>query len=196
VGGADSGNQFGDYNSISGIAGTFFPSWTDRRSGGFEEIWTVKVTDPACTPPGAPAIGMATPTAPNQIQVTWGNGAPPSTSFNVYRAVGTCASPGPFSPIATALAGSPYNDNTVSGGSTYAYHVTGLDATGNCESVASGCVQATATGACTLPPTFAGLTSVTNNAQASCGLTLSWTAATASCAGPITYNIYRSTSAG
>jgi hypothetical protein len=38
-------NQFGDYNSLSGIAGTFFPSWTDRRdSGGKEEIWTAPIT--------------------------------------------------------------------------------------------------------------------------------------------------------
>ncbi|MEO6325435.1 MAG: sialidase family protein [Thermoanaerobaculia bacterium] len=44
--GADSGNQYGDYNSLSGYAGTFFPSWTDRRSGGKEEIWTVPVSEP------------------------------------------------------------------------------------------------------------------------------------------------------
>jgi hypothetical protein len=37
-------NQFGDYNALSGIAGTFFPSWTDRREGGDEEIWTAPIT--------------------------------------------------------------------------------------------------------------------------------------------------------
>jgi hypothetical protein len=41
---ADEGNQYGDYNSLSGFAGTFFPSWTDRRSGGMEEIWTAKLS--------------------------------------------------------------------------------------------------------------------------------------------------------
>ena len=40
VAGANSGNQYGDYNGLSGHAGNFFPSWTDRRSGGKEEIWT------------------------------------------------------------------------------------------------------------------------------------------------------------
>src|SRR4029453_4714170 len=30
--GAEFGNQFGDYNGLSGIAGLFFPSWTDRRN--------------------------------------------------------------------------------------------------------------------------------------------------------------------
>jgi hypothetical protein len=44
VSGADSGNQFGDYNSLSGYANNFFPSWTDRRSNAKEEIWTAKVT--------------------------------------------------------------------------------------------------------------------------------------------------------
>ena len=168
--GGDQGNQYGDYNSLSGIAGQFFPSWTDRRAGGDEEIWTAKVSDAACTPPGAPAIGTATATGANQIQVSWADGAPSSTAFNVYRAVGTCAAHGAFTRIATAVAGSPQTDSTVSGGTTYAYQVTGLDATANCESPASGCVEATATGACTLPPTFAGLASVTNTAGATCGL--------------------------
>jgi hypothetical protein len=42
--GADSGNQFGDYNSVSGYANAFFPSWTDRRNNAKEEIWTAKIT--------------------------------------------------------------------------------------------------------------------------------------------------------
>jgi hypothetical protein len=46
IAGADSGNQYGDYNSLSGWASKFLPSWTDRRSGGKEEIWTAPVTEP------------------------------------------------------------------------------------------------------------------------------------------------------
>jgi hypothetical protein len=142
VSGSDSGNQFGDYNSLSGIAGQFFPTWTDRRSGGHEEIWTAKVTDTVCTPPGAPAIGTATAT-PSQIQLTWGNGTPAAASFNVYRAAGTCAAPGTFSKLAGAVAGPPYTDGTVGFALSYAYQVTGLDAGGACESAPSACVQAT-----------------------------------------------------
>ena len=41
--GADTGNQYGDYNGLSGYAGKFFPCWTDRRSGGKEEIWTAAI---------------------------------------------------------------------------------------------------------------------------------------------------------
>jgi hypothetical protein len=46
IAGADSGNQYGDYNSLSGWANKFFPSWTDRRSGAKEEIWTAPVNLP------------------------------------------------------------------------------------------------------------------------------------------------------
>jgi hypothetical protein len=46
IAGANSGNQYGDYNSLSGWASKFLPSWTDRRSGGKEEIWTAPVTEP------------------------------------------------------------------------------------------------------------------------------------------------------
>jgi hypothetical protein len=34
---------YGDYLGLSGYGGTFFPSWTDRRSGGPEEIWTAAI---------------------------------------------------------------------------------------------------------------------------------------------------------
>jgi hypothetical protein len=44
--GADLGNQYGDYNSLSGFMGKFFPSWTDRRAGGAEGIWTAPIVDP------------------------------------------------------------------------------------------------------------------------------------------------------
>jgi hypothetical protein len=46
IAGADSGNQYGDYNSLSGYAGTFFPTWTDRRNNAKEEIWIAPVVEP------------------------------------------------------------------------------------------------------------------------------------------------------
>jgi hypothetical protein len=192
-------------DNLSDYYGRFSLSWT---GGATDSTRVSNWLDPGntgattlngidyCTSPGAPAIGTASATGANQIQVTWSDGAPSSAMFKVYRATGTCAAPGPFAPVATGLAGSPYTDSTVSGGTTYAYRVTGFDPTGGCESVASGCAEATATGACTLPPAFAGLASVSNNATASCGLTLSWNAATANCGGPVTYTVYRSTTAG
>ncbi len=44
--GAELGNQYGDYNSLSGFMGRFFPSWTDRREGRREGIWTAPIVDP------------------------------------------------------------------------------------------------------------------------------------------------------
>lgn len=143
TGGQDSGNQYGDYNSLSGYAGIFFPSWTDRRSGAREEIWTAKITDIACTAPGTPAIGTATANGFNEVDVTWSNGAPAATTFNVFRALGTCASPGSFSLVGPGVAGSPFVDYAVSPSTTYAYKVSGRDATAICESTQSTCAQAT-----------------------------------------------------
>jgi hypothetical protein len=38
--------QYGDYNGLSGYAGQFFPTWTDRRGNNTpEEIWTATVRD-------------------------------------------------------------------------------------------------------------------------------------------------------
>ena len=30
-------------NGLTGYSGLFFPSWTDRRGGGSEEIWTASI---------------------------------------------------------------------------------------------------------------------------------------------------------
>ncbi|HEV8629600.1 MAG TPA: sialidase family protein [Thermoanaerobaculia bacterium] len=38
-------NQYGDYNGLSAFAGTFLPSWTDRRDGRREQIWTAAIHD-------------------------------------------------------------------------------------------------------------------------------------------------------
>jgi hypothetical protein len=46
--GADS-FQYGDYNGLDGYAGIFFPSWTDRRAGGREEIWTARALPDSVT---------------------------------------------------------------------------------------------------------------------------------------------------
>ncbi len=189
---ADPNNQYGLHNGLSGVAGQFFATWTDRRANGSEEIWGAGLKEAACTAPGAPVAGTAAAVGANQVRVTWGNGSPSSSLFNVYRAPGTCAAPGAFTRAGTAVAGSPFLDTDVSGGSTYAYQVRGTDASGVCESAPSGCVQAAATGACRTPPAFAGITGTVNQAASACGIALSWPAATSACGGSITYNVYRS----
>lgn len=48
--GSQANFQYGDYIGLTGHAGQFFACWTDRRSGGTEEIWgaAIPVVQPAC----------------------------------------------------------------------------------------------------------------------------------------------------
>lgn len=198
VAGAESGNQYGDYNALSAYAGVLFPSWTDRRvpgTSGREEIWTAKIVE-CGTLAGVPTIGTATGTGPNNIQVTWTAGAPAGATYNVYRAVGTCAAPGPFLPLASGIAGLAYTDTAAQGGVTYSYKVAAVEPVGSCESALSACVEGSTTGPCTAAPTFAGLSSATNAGVPTCQIALAWSAATPLCPGPVTYNVYRSQTSG
>jgi hypothetical protein len=47
--GADLGNQYGDYNGLSAHAGRALPTWTDRRGGASEEVWTAPVAPESVT---------------------------------------------------------------------------------------------------------------------------------------------------
>jgi hypothetical protein len=44
--GADKTFTYGDYSGLTGFDGQFFACWTDRRSGGFEEIWGAPIAIP------------------------------------------------------------------------------------------------------------------------------------------------------
>ncbi len=144
--------------------------------------------------PGAPSGLSATPNGSNRIDLAWSSGTPSGASYSVYRSLGACPG-GSFSLIASGVATASYSDTTVSGGQIYSYEVAAVDGTNGCASALSSCASATATGACTAAPTFSGLSSVTNSQNSVCALILAWPAATASCGGPVSYAIYRSTTA-
>lgn len=148
-----------------------------------------------CTAPSAPTNVAAVATAANQITVNW---TPVSgiTTYRVFRSTGAC--PGSnYTQIGEVTSGSSYVDTTVSGGSTYSYTISSRDTVQPCSSASSGCASATATGACSLAPSFAGLTSANSAGTASCAVNLSWAAATQNCGagGQVRYNVYRSTTA-
>lgn len=145
----------------------------------------------SCTDPGTPSGLSASPNGNNSIRLTWTDNAPSADTFNIYRATGSCPQAS-YTLINSGVSSTTYDDNTVSGGFTYAYVVTGVDSTGGCETVYSNCDDALATGACVTPPIFAGIQSVTNAAQSSCRLDLAWNAATNICGTGVVYNIYRS----
>ncbi|MDC0714749.1 S8 family serine peptidase [Stigmatella sp. ncwal1] len=141
-----------------------------------------------CSTVGATPTGVTATTAgDNRIDLNWTpNGE--STQYAVYRAT---TAGGPYTQVAR-VAAPPYADTTVSGGPTYYYVVRGVVCA---ESANSNEASATATGACTLPPTFAGVSSVTNAATSTCGTTVAWSAATPVCGGTLSYSVYRSTDA-
>ncbi len=194
-------NQYGDYAQITAQNGEAWVIWTDTRQFYPSDTGNAKREDVAvasvsvCTPPGTPSGLSASVPGDNQIGLSWSAGSPAGSTYNVYRAIGSCASPGAFSLLATGVSGTSYTDSTVSGGTTYAYEVTAVDSTGGCESGLSACASATATGKCTMAPTFAGLTSVSSPGNATCEVDLAWTAATPNCGTSVTYNVYRATSA-
>ncbi|MFY0522257.1 S8 family serine peptidase [Archangium gephyra] len=137
--------------------------------------------------PATPEGASAVVSGDNAITVSWTeNGA---ASYNIYRSI---TPGGPYTRVGSATS-SPYHDAGVSGGTTYYYVVRGVQCA---ESPRSTEVSATATGVCTLPPTFAGLTSANNGAASTCSNTLSWSEATPVCGGSLSYSVYRSTTQG
>jgi choice-of-anchor B domain-containing protein len=142
-----------------------------------------------CTDAPAPTGLTATPNGDHRIDLTWTGSGTAGDRFTVERALGGCS--GAFAPVASGLATPSYDDLTASGVVIYGYRIRETDLTGFCSSAPSTCVQATTTGTCTAAPGFAGLTSATNDAQASCGIALAWGTAATYCGGPPTYAVYR-----
>lgn len=86
VAGADSGNQYGDYNGMAGYNNSFFPSWTDRRNNAREEIWTAHITE-TNTPPAPGASDGLTVHKDNagHLLLSWGPDCGGATTYGIYR---------------------------------------------------------------------------------------------------------------
>jgi len=145
----------------------------------------------ACAPPAAPTGISAAPEGQNAIRVNW-SPVGGVTSYNVYRSDGACPGGAFLLRGSVSAPTTTFLDTGTSGGSTYSYRVASV-ALCDSESVLSACAQATANGACLLPPSFAGIASVSDNQAGLCSLSLAWPAATSSCASNpgITYSVYR-----
>jgi hypothetical protein len=144
-----------------------------------------------CTQPAAPTGIAASATGANQITVTW-TAAAGLTKYRILRADGACPG-GNYAQIAEVDNVTSYVDAAVSGGSTYSYQVKSVSSE-PCESLAGTCSSATATGQCTLAPTFAGITSAASAGTGQCGVNLAWSAATGRCGAgsQVKYNVFRS----
>lgn len=168
--------QYGDYNGMSGWNGKFLPIWTDRRNGGFEEVWTAEVTDTPCTPPAAPTGLTATAVGVQRIDLLW-SAAAGATEYHIYRST---VSGGPYTQVATIAApATSHSDLGLTGGVTYYYVVR---AYAGCESVDSNQASATAgTPSCTTQTLYtngfetgSGLSGWTKGTFVSGGSTTSW----------------------
>ncbi len=136
----------------------------------------VTVTVPAAAPTGLSAMPSK-----GQVSLAW-TGSLGATSYDIYRA--TSSGNEGNTPIATGVTALTFTDSNVTGGTTYYYEVTAVDAAG--QSPMSSEVYATPP---QVPVAPTGLTA------AAAGLTnigLSWNVVS----GATGYNIYRGTSAG
>ena len=168
----------------------YFPSNVVVVSGIEQGLFVLQPTT-LCTPPAQPSGLAATPNGANRIDLTWAGSGNVGNTFQVERALGGCG--GTFETIASGLIAPAYDDTSVSGTVTYGYRVREEDASGDCASEASACVEASTTGACTAPPAFDGISSAASAGTATCRIDLAWPAASPYCAGPARYNVYRST---
>ena len=144
-----------------------------------------------CAAAAPPDALSASGNGDNRIDLAWNGAGTAGDTWVVERALGGCS--GTFATIATGVATPAYSDTSASGQVTYGYRVREADPTGACLSDPSTCVEASTSGPCTAPPGFAGLGSATNEGGAACEVDLSWSAAAPFCPGPVSYNVYRST---
>jgi hypothetical protein len=123
VAGADSGNQFGDYNSLSGYGNAFFPSWTDRRNSGKEEIWTAKITTSS-----TPTFSISGSAGTIGATVTAGSGSATSDALNNYSISGLAAGTYTVTPSKSGCTFSPASSSVTITSS----NVTGINFTASC----------------------------------------------------------------
>lgn len=211
----NSGGRWGDYSdmTIDPIDDCTF--WYTTEYYASNTTWSTRINSarfpagiaagqcPATTctarPSSVPTIGAATVPGNNQITVNWTGISPAPGSYAVERSEGTCASPTSYyQPLAFVSGGNTnYTDTSVQGGHTYNYRVVAAtDANGKCQGTAfSGCVEATATGNCVLKPTFTGDGTNVSSNNATCGVSVTWNAATSNCplGSAVRYNIFRGT---
>ena len=118
-----------------------------------------------------------------------------ATSYQLYRALGTCASANvaDFQLIATS-ASTAIVDDSSQGGFSYAYKVRAADANG--EGPISACGQIVSAAPCTISPSFnAASVAATKISPTDCATRISWTPGVSACplGNSIRHSVFRST---
>lgn len=175
------------------VKGTSVPgnghSGSDRQ--GYGLVVSGRFALPDAAPLAAPTQPTITANGTSGIGVN-ATAAAGAQGFLLYRAEGTCATAadGDFHMVANGPA-LPLTDDTTQGGYNYAYKVRGVQ--GDIEGEASGCIEVLSSDTCTLLPSFDTHSLVGDGAHATCGVDLSWAAASSNCpASPaISYTLER-----
>jgi len=195
---ANSSNRYGDYSSMNvdpaNDCGFWFTGEYNAASSWSTRVASFTFDSCLCVALDAPTGVTATANGDNQIDVSW-SAVPGAESYSVYRAQESCPAT-QWVLLDDGVVGTTYSDTTAEGGITYSYAVTSYDLEEDCESIKSDCDDTSTTGSCTLLPTFDGIQSVVNPQTTGCSLILDWNAGTEVCDGPLTYNVYRSTTSG
>jgi hypothetical protein len=181
-------NCYGYYYTV--VAHLVDGTWTTARN----EACHSRPADCVSAKPTAilaPTSLTATAAGNNRIDLAW-TATSGATSYLVYRS--TTSGSG-YALIASGVTATSYQDTGVQGGLTYYYVVRSADTScSDSESGNSNEASALALGPCGAAPVFAGASSVAPTYGGSCGLTVSWSAATSQCGGTVTYAVYRDTS--
>jgi outer membrane protein assembly factor BamB len=168
------------------VVGTAVPG--NAVPGTTTQPFAVVVSAVSCAVPATPVV-TATPNGNYRVDVSW-TSVPGAVEYYVYR--GTVSGQATTQVATVAAPGTSFVDSPVAGGVTY-YYVVKAASGPDCQSARSAEDSALTTGACTVPPAFGGLTSVTSAGVSPCGINLAWSAATASCGTQVSYSIYRAT---
>lgn len=123
VTGADSGNQFGDYNGLSGYGNAFFPSWTDRRNNAKEEIWTAKISTSS-----TPTYSISGNAGTTGATVSTGAASATSDASSNYTVSGLAAGTYTVTPSKSGCTFSPASSSVT----ITSANVTGVNFTASC----------------------------------------------------------------
>ena len=206
---SETNNRFGDYHQMSldpvDNCTFWFIGEMVASGGGGWAIQAASFRFDSCgceVEPSTPNV-VATDQGANLVQVSWDDSQ--LSTVIEYEIQRSRSIDGPFETIAIISDSSPdqaggpdyrFDDTDVSGGIEYFYSVVASDG-GACRTDTEDViVSAVASGRCTLRPLFAGANEPSLSLENTCQVGLSWDAAVPECAGPVLYNVYRSTTPG
>ena len=168
------------YDDASAANGVTYYYVVSASNGGGESANSSQASATPLPPAPAAPTGLVATGGNAQVGLSWSASAG-AASYAVKRAT---SSGGPYANVATGIAGTSYNDTTVSNGTTYFYVVSASNPGGE----SGNSSQASATPQVTAPAAPTGLAASAGNAQVG----LSWAAS----AGATGYIVKRATLSG